>query len=71
MVSEFNIEVVCLFCKAPLQSDENKNYASGDMIKCNACGELNDYDSVVEVAKEAGIKKIEAEINKTIKTLFK
>lgn len=75
MDSEFKITVLCLFCQAPLQADENAEYESGDMIKCDSCGELNDYDSVIEVAKEKAIDKVksqvEAELHKKMKKLFK
>ena len=75
MDSEFKIIALCLFCQAPLQADENTEFNSGDMIKCDSCGELNDYDSVIEVAKEKGIEKVksqvEAELEKTMKKLFK
>lgn len=75
MDSEFTITALCLFCQAPLHSEENAEFKSGDMIKCGSCGELNDYDSVIEVAKEKGIEKVksqvEAELEKTMKKLFK
>lgn len=75
MKDNFTIEALCLFCNAPLTADKNKEFHSGDLIKCNSCGEMNDYDSVVEVAKEKGIEKVksevEKEINKTMKNLFK
>lgn len=75
MDSEFKITVLCLFCQAPLQADENAEFESGDMIKCGSCGELNDYDSLIEVAKEKGIEKVktqvEDELKKTMKKLFK
>lgn len=75
MDSDFKITVLCLFCQAPLQAEESAEFESGDLIKCETCGELNDYDSLVEVAKEKGIEKvqtqIEAELEKTMKKLFK
>ena len=75
MDSEFKITALCLFCQAPLQDDENTDLKSGDMIKCDSCGELNDFDSVIEVAQEKGVEKVklqvEAELNKTMKNLFK
>ena len=75
MDSEFNITALCLFCQAPLQAEEDTEFESGDLIKCDSCSELNDYDSVVEVAKEKGIEKVksqvEDELEKTIKKLFK
>tara|TARA_R110001583_G_scaffold173287_1_gene327165 strand:- start:13490 stop:13627 length:138 start_codon:yes stop_codon:yes gene_type:complete len=45
------------------------------MFKCPECGELNDYDSVLDVAKEKYIKlvkdKIEKELKSTFKNIFK
>ncbi len=75
MDSEFKITALCLFCQSPLQADKNTKLESGDMIKCSSCGELNDYDSVIQVAKEKGIEKVKSQVetewNKTIKGLFK
>jgi phage FluMu protein Com len=75
MDEEFKITVRCLFCQAPLQAEEGADFSSGDMIKCQSCGELNDYDSVVDVAKEEGVEKVktelENELKKSLKGLFK
>ena len=75
MDSEFKITVLCLFCQASLQAGENTEFSSGDMIKCDSCGELNDYDSVIEAVKEKGVEivksQVEAELEKTMKKLFK
>lgn len=79
MDSEAKITVLCLFCHTPLKADENTEYESGSLIECNSCGELNDYDSVIEVAKEKGIEDIieraisqaETQLNRTMKNLFK
>lgn len=75
MDSEFKITALCLFCQAPLQAEEYAELNSGDLIKCESCGELNDYNSVIEVAKEKGVEKVksqvEAELEKTIKNIFK
>jgi len=56
MEENFTIEVLCLFCHSTLTADEDMEFESGDLIKCNSCGEMNDYDSVVEVAKEKAEK---------------
>jgi len=52
-----------------------KDFQSGDMIKCQNCGESNDYDSLFDVAKEEGIEKVkrsfEADIAKSFRMLFK
>ncbi|MBD5770611.1 hypothetical protein [Marinomonas colpomeniae] len=75
MDNSYSIEVVCLFCDAPLRIEDNKEYQSGDMINCFECKELNDYDSVLDIAKEKGIKlakdEFEKEINSSLKNLFK
>ena len=74
-IPDFNVTLLCLFCRAPLQGPEDAEYSSGDLIKCTKCNEENDYDSVLEVAKEKGIsevtKAVEDQLNKTIKKLFK
>ena len=47
-----SIELVCLFCSEPLQGPEDAQYASGDLIPCASCGKSNDFDSLIDVAKE-------------------
>lgn len=75
MDEEFTVEAICLFCNATLTAEENRELKSGDLIKCDSCGELNDYDSIIEVAKEKGLEKVnsdvKAESKKSIKGLFK
>jgi ASC-1-like (ASCH) protein len=71
MDSKFKITLLCLFCHSALQGDKNAEFESGDMIKCVSCGELNDYDSVIEVAKEKGIEKVKSQVEAELKKLFK
>ncbi len=71
MDKNHSVEVVCLFCDATLQAEEGKEYESGDMIKCSACGEQNDYDSVLDIAKEKGIEIIKGEFEKELKSKCK
>ena len=75
MKRQFSVTVVCLFCGSPLQEEEGKEFESGDMIKCSNCGELNDYDSVVDVAVEKGTEivadEVMAEVSKTLGKAFK
>ena len=75
MESEFKVTVLCLFCQSPLQKKEDEELESGDLIKCESCGEYNDYDSAVKVAEEKAIEKVNAQIqaklDKTMKNLFK
>jgi len=63
-IEPFTINLTCLFCDSVLTGDENAEYESGDMIKCEACGETNDYDSVLEVAREKGIAEMEKKVEK-------
>lgn len=71
----FQIELTCLFCDAPLEENNEKEPCSGDLIQCQNCKEMNDYDSLVEVAKEKGEKVVHdyavSEIDKMLKKHFK
>ena len=75
MDDEFVIEVLCLFCHKPLKENEAVMLNSGDLIKCESCGELNDYDSVINIAKEKGVneanKQIKKELDNMMNNLFK
>ena len=72
---KFDINLKCFFCKCNLEGDTEKEYSSGDMLKCQACGELNDYDALIKVATEEGTKIVEQyaqdEITKMFKNTFK
>lgn len=65
-----SITINCLFCGMVLQVPENSAYSSGDMIKCQECGEQNDYDSLIEVAKHKGIQHIKGPFTNEIKKIF-
>ncbi len=69
------IELKCLFCDSVLQGDTEKELESGDMIKCLECEELNDYDSVLDIAKEEGLEKVKeqalGEVTSRLKGIFK
>jgi hypothetical protein len=64
---QIKITLLCLFCGAPLEGPDDAEYSSGDLIKCNKCEELNDYDSVIEVAKEKGIKQMSEHVENHLK----
>lgn len=44
----FTIELKCLFCDCHLEGDSDQEFSSGDLIKCQNCSELNDYDSLLD-----------------------
>lgn len=71
----FTIEIKCLFCDCVLEGDSNKEYSSGDMLKCQNCHELNDYDALMDVSAEEGevlvAEYAKKEIEKTLGNLFK
>ncbi len=71
MDKRFKIDVVCLFCDSTLKTETGNECASGDMIKCHECGEMNDFDSVLDVAKEKGVERIKVEATKDIKEKLK
>ncbi len=72
---KFYIALKCLFCECDLKGDTEKTYQSGDMLKCQECGELNDYDSLIDVAVEEGkataADYAKEEIEKMLKGIFK
>jgi hypothetical protein len=70
-IPDMRIEIRCLFCEAALMVDKKKQYSSGDMLKCVECGELNDYDSVLVVAREKGIELVRKTVEKQLQDQFK
>ena len=60
MDNELSVDLLCLSCQQQLRGEKNKAYRSGDRIKCDSCGELNDYDQVIEAAQKAAIELIKA-----------
>ena len=71
----FTVELKCLFCDCPLEGDTEKEYVSGDMLECQNCHELNDYDALIDVAAEDGKELVadyaQKEIEKMLKKAFK
>ncbi len=71
----FTVELKCLFCDCPLQGDTEKEYSSGDMLECQNCHELNDYDALIDVAADEGQALVadyaKDEIEKMLKKAFK
>jgi DNA-directed RNA polymerase subunit RPC12/RpoP len=74
-IPKLTVNLKCLFCSSTLEGPEDAEYHSGDLIKCTKCGEDNDYDSVLEVAKEEGMEKmkgaVQDQLEKDFKGLFK
>jgi len=71
----FTVSLKCLFCDSPLEGDTEKEYTSGDMLECQNCHELNEYDALIDVAAEEG-KAIVAdyaknEVEKMLRKTFK
>ena len=71
----FTVDLKCFFCDCPLEGDAEKEYISGDMLECQNCHELNDYDALIDVAAEEGKELVadyaQKEIGKTLKKAFK
>ena len=61
MKQELSVDLLCLFCQQQLRGENNKSYKSGDTIKCDSCGELNDYDRVIEVAQKKAVELIKSQ----------
>jgi len=71
----FSISFKCIFCDCDLDGDTEQEFTSGNMIKCQECGELNDYDALIELATEEGKEVVteytQSEIEKMLKKAFK
>ena len=71
----FTVNLKCLFCDCPLEGDTEKEYSSGDMLKCQNCEKLNDYDALIDVAIDEGKASVvdyaKDEISKMLKKTFK
>jgi len=71
MIKDFKIELKCLFCDSVLQGDTEKEYLSGDLIKCQNCNEENDYDSLITIVKEKAEVIAKKQAEEEIKKMFK
>lgn len=67
---EEHIELKCFFCDVSLEGDPEKELSSGDLIKCQNCGEFNDYDELVNLAAEEFGKKTIKNFQSDIKKMF-
>ncbi|MDI1276474.1 hypothetical protein [Methylobacter sp.] len=70
-IPEITISLKCLFCGSDLEGPEDEEYNSGDLIKCIKCGKENDYDSVLEIAKDEGLEAVKAQLQNKLKNMFK
>lgn len=70
-IPELKITLKCLFCGSTLKGPEDAEYHSGDLIKCTECGEENDFDSVLDVAKEEGIETMKGVLQEQLQEKFK
>ncbi len=71
MKENFTITLNCIFCDSPLQREDNQEFQSGDMIKCSNCEQENDYDSLIEIAKEQVMELVKNEVESKFKNMFK
>lgn len=70
-IPELTVTLKCLFCGSDLEGQQCAEYGSGDLIKCTKCAEDNDYDSVLEVAKEEGMARMKDTIQEQLQNEFK
>ena len=66
------VSLKCLFCGLVLDVDQEiaDNIKSGDQVKCNHCGESNDFDSIVKVAEEEVVISAEKDIKESLGKFF-
>ena len=70
---EDRIKMFCLFCKSDQFELLKEDYqpSCGEMVKCANCGKLNDYTSMLKIAKEKAVELVEDEVKKKIKDTMK
>ena len=72
---KFLIILKCLFCDCKLEGDAEEESKSGDLLKCQECNELNEYDALIDIAfnegKELALDDAKSEIEKRFKKVFK
>ncbi|UCC56647.1 MAG: hypothetical protein JSU75_02500 [Gammaproteobacteria bacterium] len=61
MEQELSVDLLCLHCQEQLRGETNKIYKPGDTIKCDSCGELNDYERVIEIAQQKVVELIKSQ----------
>ena len=66
------VSLKCLSCDLVLDVDTEiaDNIKSGDQVKCNHCGESNDFDSMVKAVEEEVVELAEKEIEKSLGKFF-
>lgn len=71
MKEQYSIDILCLFCHSSFHVEDGSEFFSGDMLECNSCGEFNDYDSLLEVAKERALDTLTKDWEQKLKNVFK
>jgi len=61
------VTLECLFCGEKLENTTKSEPESGDMIKCQNCKELNDYDALVELISSREVQLISDKIDDIFK----
>jgi hypothetical protein len=61
------VSLACLFCGEKLKITTKSDPESGDMIKCQSCNELNDYDALVELIADQEEQRILDKIDNIFK----
>lgn len=70
MNDEISVDLLCQFCNQQLRGEQGRTYGSGDKVKCDACGKLNDYDSLIEVAQKAVAERVRERIGDQTEITF-
>lgn len=67
------IAIECIFCRSTQFEIPNEDYKpkQGELIKCENCGELNDFTSLEKVVHAKGKKWAEDHAHKLTKDLLK
>ncbi len=73
MEEKTELQLHCLFCFSTnfVLPDEGYQPKSGELVKCSNCGRMNDYDSLMRIAKKKGKEWAEEQAKKLMKDFKK
>lgn len=68
----YTVTLKCIFCgSTQFEFDENKPPKEGEMIKCDNCGQLNDFSAIKNLCVNKKVEGIKEEYISEIKNMFK
>lgn len=72
MEKQYTVTLKCIFCgSTEFEYDENNPPKDGEMIKCENCGQLNDFSAIKNLCVNKKVEEIKEEYITEVKNIFK